>query len=120
LGERKVEPDAGRILDETFCRLGRSNWKRRSGEAAMHDRPVKPPTPRHVDPGAPHRRVPLDLVVEYLQDLHHGADLRPDAEIFGRRQRLHHQPWRRSRRIAAETHSTLELIRRCEARFHPH
>jgi hypothetical protein len=87
----------------------------------MFDRPIKPPTPRHVDPGAPHpRKEALDLVVEYLQDLHHGADLRPDAEIFGRRQRLHNQPWRRSRRTAAETPSTMELIRRYEARFHPH
>ncbi len=86
----------------------------------MYDRPVKPPTPRYVDPGAPHRRKTLDLVVGYLQDLHHGADLRPDAEIFGRRQRLHSQPWRRPRRAAAETPSTMELIRRYEARFHPH
>ena len=86
----------------------------------MIDRPIKPPTPRHVDPGAPHPRKPLDLVVDYLQDLHHGADLRPDAEIFGRRQRLHSQPWRRPRRAAAETPSTMELIRRYEARFHPH
>jgi hypothetical protein len=85
----------------------------------MHDRLIKPPTPRHVDPGAPHRKA-LDLVVDYLQDLHHGADLRPDAAIFGRRQRLHSQPWRRPRRAAAETPSTLELIRRYEARFHPH
>lgn len=86
----------------------------------MNDRPTKPPTPRHVDPGAHHRRMALDLVVEVLQDLHHGADLRPDSEIFGRRQRLHTQPWRRPRRTAAETPSTLELIRRYEARFHPH
>jgi hypothetical protein len=86
----------------------------------MFDRPIKPPTPRRVDPGASHPRKPLDLVVDYLQDLHHGADLRPDAEIFGRRQRLHSQPWRRPRRAAAETPSTMELIRRYEARFHPH
>ncbi|HSS76960.1 MAG TPA: hypothetical protein VLV54_09460 [Thermoanaerobaculia bacterium] len=92
----------------------------------MFDRPVKPPTPRHVDPGAPkrsdapHRRIAMDLMVEVLQDRHHGADLRPDAEIFGRRQRLHSQPWRRPRRAAAELTSTMELIRRYEARFHPH
>jgi len=86
----------------------------------MFERPVKPTTPRHVDPGAPHRRTAVDLVVEYLQDVHHGADLRPDSEIFGRRQRLHRQPWRRPRRVAAETSSTMALIRRYEARFHPH
>jgi hypothetical protein len=86
----------------------------------MFDRPVKPPTPRHVDPGVPHRRIAVDLMVEVLQDLHHGADLRPDAEIFGRRQRLTSQPWRRPRRAAAETPSAMELIRRYEARFHPH
>jgi hypothetical protein len=62
----------------------------------------------------------VDLVVEYLQDVRHGADLRPDSEIFGRRQRLHSQPWRRPRRVAAETSSTMALIRRYEARFHPH
>lgn len=86
----------------------------------MPHRPAKPLTPRHPDPSSPHRRLAFDLVVEYLQDLHHGADLRPDAEIFGRRQRLHRQPWRRSRRDIAEASSALELIRRYEARFHPH
>jgi hypothetical protein len=86
----------------------------------MLDRPLKPPAPRHPEPGAPRRRIAVELMVEVLQDLHHGADLRPDAEIFGRRQRLHSQPWRRPRHGAAETPSTLELIRRYEARFHPH
>ncbi|MFY9825586.1 MAG: hypothetical protein WAM82_29705 [Thermoanaerobaculia bacterium] len=86
----------------------------------MLDRTSKSPPPRHPEPGAPRRRMAVDVMVEYLQDLHHGADLRPDAEIFGHRQRLHSQPWRRPRRAAAETPSTMELIRRCEARFHPH
>ena len=110
----------------------------------MLDRPSKPLKPRHLEPGAPHCRIAVDVMVEYLQDLHHGADLRrasgplqqvgvrdvaiarelrvlrPDVEIFGHRQRLHSQPWRRPRRAAAETPSTMELIRRYEARFHPH
>ena len=46
-------------------------------------RQVQQPGRGHVDPGAPHRRKAVDLVVKYLHDLHHGADLRPDAEIFG-------------------------------------
>jgi hypothetical protein len=91
----------------------------------MLDRTAKSPAPRHPEPGAPRRRLAVDLMIGVLQDLHHldphhGADLRPDAEIFGRRQRLHSQPWRRPRRAGAETASTMELIRRHEARFHPH
>jgi len=86
----------------------------------MLERPCKPPAPRHPEPGVHRRRIAMDLMVEVLQDFHHGADLRPDAEIFGHRQRLHSQPWRRPRRAAAETPSAMELIRRYEARFHPH
>ncbi|HEV7786014.1 MAG TPA: hypothetical protein VGQ28_11800 [Thermoanaerobaculia bacterium] len=86
----------------------------------MLDRTAQSPAPRHPEPGAPRRKAAVELMVGVLQDLHHGADLRPDTEIFGRRQRLNSQPWRRPRRAAAETPSTMDLIRRHEARFHPH
>ena len=85
----------------------------------MFDEPMKRPTPRHLEPGTSNRSA-LDLVVQYLQESHHEADLRPDAEVLNRRQRLHRQPWRRPRRTAAESVSTLELVRRFQARHLAH
>jgi len=66
----------------------------------------------------------VDVILERLHSPHWGpeadADLHKVSEMLGRKQRLQDQPWRRPRRPGAESASTMELIRRFEARQKAH
>ena len=60
------------------------------------------------------------MILEHLQAPKAEADLRKVSEMLNRKQRLQDQPWRRPRRTGAESASTMELIRRFEARQKAH
>jgi len=85
----------------------------------MPHRSSEPPAPRTLGYGAVHRKAAVDLIVDYLRS-EPPADPRPDAALLGRRQHLLRQPWRQSRRPGSESASTMELIRRYEARLKSH
>ena len=86
----------------------------------MRHRSIDNPVPRNLGDGRAHRRMAVDLILERLHPDKPEADLRRVSEMLGRRQRLHDQPWRRPRRPGAESASTMELIRRYEARLKAH
>jgi len=85
----------------------------------MRHRPMDNPVPRHLGHGAS-RRMAVDVILERLQTPDADADLRKVSEMLRRKQRLQDQPWRRPRRTGAESASTMELIRRFEARQKAH
>jgi hypothetical protein len=84
----------------------------------MRHRSMDNPVPRNLGHGAS-RRMAVDVILEHLHAPQADADLRKVSEMLGRR-RLHDQPWRRVRRPGAESASTMELIRRFEARQKAH
>ncbi len=85
----------------------------------MTHRTTDHPVRRDLGYGADRKKT-VDLIVEVLRSSRHEADLRQDKELLERRPRLHRQPWRRPRRLGAEGASTMELIRRFEARYNGH
>lgn len=85
----------------------------------MRHRSMDNPVPRHLGHGAS-RRMAVDVILEHLQTPAADADLRKVSEMLGRKQRLQDQPWRRPRRTGAESASTMDLIRRFEARQKAH
>ena len=85
----------------------------------MRHRPMDNPVPRHLGHGAS-RRMAVDVILDRLQTPKADADLRKVSEMLRRKQRLQDQPWRRPRRTGAESASTMELIRRFEARQKAH
>ena len=71
--------------------------------------------------GVANRRMTVDLILRYLDHAQQDTGHVQVAESLGRRQQLHRQPWRRRpRRPGAEGTSTMELIRRYEARLRAH
>jgi hypothetical protein len=79
------------------------------------------PVPRHLGHGAVHRQMAVEVIRERLLVPRSGAEPPRISELLGRKQRLHEQPWRRRpRRPGAESASTMELIRRFEARLKAH
>jgi hypothetical protein len=75
------------------------------------------------DPGSSlvSRRMTVALILRYLERSREEAGRHQLVESLGRRQQLHRQPWRRRpQRPGAEGTSTLELIRRYEARLRAH
>lgn len=85
----------------------------------MTHRTTDHPVRRDLGYGADRKKT-VDLIVEVLRSSRQEADLRQDKELLERRPRLHRQPWRRPRRLGAEGASTMELIRRFEARHNSH
>jgi hypothetical protein len=77
------------------------------------------PVPRYLGHGAA-RRTTVDVILEHLHVSQADAELRNVSEMLSRKQRLQDQPWRRPRRTGAESASTMELIRRFEARQKAH
>jgi len=77
------------------------------------------PVPRHLGHGAA-RRTTVDVILEHLHATQADIELRKVSEMLSRKQRLQDQPWRRPRRTGAESASTMELIRRFEARQKAH
>jgi hypothetical protein len=85
----------------------------------MRHRSMDNPVPRNLGHGNP-RQMTVDVILEHLQASKADADLRKVSEMLSRKQRLQDQPWRRPRRTGAESASTMELIRRFEARQKAH
>lgn len=85
----------------------------------MRHRSMDNPVPRYVGHGAA-RRTTVDVILEHLHAPQADAELRKVSEMLSRKQRLQDQPWRRPRRTGAESASTMELIRRFEARQKAH
>jgi hypothetical protein len=85
----------------------------------MRHRSMDNPVPRNLGHGA-YRRTTVDVILEHLQAPQADAELRKVSEMLSRKQRLQDQPWRRPRRTGAESASTMELIRRFEARQKAH
>jgi hypothetical protein len=68
-----------------------------------------------------HRRIAIRLIVQSLQGWRHGDPLRSQiAGSLERNKELRRQPWRRPARLGAGPVSTLEKIRRFEARARAH
>ena len=79
------------------------------------------PTARDLGYGVAHRRMTVDLILRHLKRSRQEGDHHAPVESLGRRQQLHRQPWRRRpSRPGAEGNSTMELIRRYEARLRAH
>jgi hypothetical protein len=85
----------------------------------MTHRTTDHPVRRDLGYGADRRKT-VDLIVEVLRSSRQEADLRRDSETLERKPRLNRQPWRRPRRPGAESASTMDLIRRFEARNNAH
>jgi hypothetical protein len=85
----------------------------------MRHRAMDNPVPRNLGHGNP-RQMTVEVILEHLQAPKADADLRKVSEMLSRKQRLQDQPWRRTRRTGAESASTMELIRRFEARQKAH
>ena len=85
----------------------------------MRHRSMDNPVPRNLGHGAS-RRMTVDVILEHLHAPQADAELRKVSEMLSRKQRLQDQPWRRPRRTGAESASTMELIRRFEARQKAH
>ena len=86
----------------------------------MRHRSMDNPVPRQFGHGTVYRKMTVEVVRERLQEPKVESDLRKVSELLGKKQRLHDQPWRRPRRPGAESASTMELIRRFEARLKAH
>jgi hypothetical protein len=85
----------------------------------MRHRSIDHPVPRNLGEGAA-RRMTVDVILDHLHPLPADHDRWKVSEVLGRRQRLQDQPWRRPHRPGAEGASTMELIRRFEARQKAH
>jgi hypothetical protein len=85
----------------------------------MRHRSMDNPVPRNLGHGAA-RRTTVDVILEHLHATQADTELRKVSEMLSRKQRLQDQPWRRPRRTGAESASTMELIRRFEARQKAH
>jgi hypothetical protein len=85
----------------------------------MRHRSMENPVPRNLGHGAS-RRIAVGVILEHLTPPRADHDLHKVSEMLGRKQRLQDQPWRRIRRPGAESASTMELIRRFEARLKAH
>ena len=85
----------------------------------MRHRSMDNPVPRNLGHGAA-RRTTVDVILEHLHAPQVDVELRNVSEMLSRKQRLQDQPWRRPRRTGAESASTMELIRRFEARQKAH
>ncbi len=85
----------------------------------MPHRSTEHPAPRSLGYGSVRRKT-VDVIVEYLRTEPSSLEPRPDAELLGRRQHLLRQPWRQPHRPGSEGASTMELIRRFEARLKAH
>ena len=86
----------------------------------MRHRSIDNPVPRNLGFEAS-RKIAVETILERL----HAPEAETEARrrvlgALGHRQRLQDQPWRRPRRPGAEGASTMELIRRFEARQKPH
>jgi hypothetical protein len=77
------------------------------------------PVPRNLGHGAS-RKMAVGVILDHLHASKTDHHLHKVAEVLGRKQRLQDQPWRRARRPGAEGASTMELIRRFEARQKAH
>lgn len=86
----------------------------------MRYRSMDNPVPRQLGHGTVYRKMTVDVVRERLHEPKGESELRKVSELLGKKQRLHDQPWRRPRRPGAESASTMELIRRYEARLKAH
>ena len=84
----------------------------------MPHRSIEHPAPRDLGYGSV-RRKNVNVIVDYLR-AEPLAGPRPDAALLGRRQHLLRQPWRQPHRPGSESASTMELIRRFEARLKAH
>jgi hypothetical protein len=85
----------------------------------MRHRSIDNPVPRNLGHGVA-RRMTVDVILDHLQAPEADHDRWRISEVLGRKQRLQDQPWRRPRRPGAEGASTMELIRRFEARQKAH
>lgn len=87
----------------------------------MRHRSMDNPVPRNLGHGAS-RKMAVGVILAHLNTpkADHDLDLHKVSEVLGRKQRLQDQPWRRIRRPGAESASTMELIRRFEARQKAH
>jgi hypothetical protein len=83
----------------------------------MRHRSIDNPVPRALGYDAS-RKIAVDTILERLHAPEAETEARRVLGALGRRQRLQDQPWRR--RPGAEGASTMELIRRFEARQKPH
>jgi len=77
------------------------------------------PVPRNLGHGVS-RKMAVGVILDHLNAPKADHDLHKVSEMLGRKQRLQDQPWRRPRRPGAESASTMELIRRFEARQKAH
>ena len=85
----------------------------------MRHRAIDNPVPRNLGHGGA-RRMTLDVILDHLHAPKACHDRWQISEMLGRKQRLQDQPWRRPHRPGAEGASTMELIRRFEARQKAH
>jgi hypothetical protein len=85
----------------------------------MRHRSIDNPVPRNLGFEAS-RKIAVDTILERLHAPEAETEARRVLGALGLRQRLQDQPWRRPRRPGAEGASTMELIRRFEARQKPH
>jgi hypothetical protein len=75
----------------------------------------------HTDYATARRRIAIRLIVQSLQGWRHGDPLQHQiAASLERRRSLRRQPWRQPLRPVHEPVSTLERIRRFEARARAH
>ena len=86
----------------------------------MRHRSMDNPVPRHLGHGTTHRKMAVDVIRERLHTPELETGLLKVSELLDKKQRLQDQPWRRPRRPGAESASTMELIRRFEARLKAH
>jgi hypothetical protein len=85
----------------------------------MRHRSIDNPVPRNLGHGAA-RRMTVDVILDRLHAPKADHDRWKVSEMLCRKQRLQDQPWRRPHRPGAEGASTMELIRRFEARQKAH
>ena len=86
----------------------------------MRHRSIDNPVPRNLGFEAS-RKIAVEAILERLHAPEAETEARRVLGTLGRRQRLQDQPWRRRpRRPGAEGASTMDLIRRFEARQKPH
>ena len=88
-------------------------------EVAMRHRSMDNPVPRNLGHGAS-RRMAVDVILEHLQRPRPTPTCGRSRRCWAAGSGLQDQPWRRPRRPGAEGASTMELIRRFEARQKAH